>query len=79
MIKAQKTIVFSIEPTQYGWIVRDGTAQLGLFVSQRQALDHAKQRQRILKEKGQQSSVATTVKFPEDRSGGPLHRHWSAP
>ena len=41
----QWTTTFFIEPAQYGWSVRAGTEQLGLFVTQRQALIDVKRRQ----------------------------------
>ena len=60
VVKAQVTTVFSVEPTEYGWSVRDGAKRLGLFVSQRQAIDDVRKRQAALKAKGSASSVEVT-------------------
>lgn len=38
---------FVVEPSDYGWAVRAGTTQLGLFVTQRQALAEVKRRQAL--------------------------------
>ena len=57
---AQETTTFSVEPTEYGWSVSDGAERLGLFVSQRQALDDVKKRRAALKAKGRASSVEVT-------------------
>jgi hypothetical protein len=77
--KPQKITTFSVEPTEYGWMVKDGVASLGLFVSQRQALDDVRKRQRALKAQGRQSSVKVPVSFPEDPTGRRVHPHWSTP
>jgi hypothetical protein len=58
--KAQETTIFSVEPTGYGWSVSDGAKRLGLFVSQRQALDEVKKQRAVLKAKGRASSVEVT-------------------
>ena len=79
MAKSQKITTFSVEPTEYGWMVRDGAASLGLFVSQRQALDDVRKRQRALKAQGRHSSVEVPVSFPEQPNGRRAHSHWSAP
>jgi hypothetical protein len=80
VVKPQETTIFSAEPSQYGWIVSDGAAQLGLFVSERQAIDDVKKRQRTLKKQGQRSSLEVTVIYPEKPSDRPWQRrHWSAP
>ena len=57
--KTPVTTIFSVEPTQS---VSDGATRLGLFVSQRQALDDVRKRQVALKAKGRASSVAVTGK-----------------
>ena len=77
VVKAQVTTVFSVEPTEYGWSVRDGAERLGLFVSQRQALADAKKRQRALKEEGRPSSVEVTGIETEDARGRTARSHWS--
>jgi hypothetical protein len=60
VVKAQEITTFFVEPTQYGWSVRDGAKRLGLFVSQRQAIDDVRKRQAALKAKGRASSVEVT-------------------
>jgi hypothetical protein len=60
VIKAQVTTIFSVGPTEYGWSVSDGAARLGLFVSQRQALDDVRKRRAALKAQGRASSVEVT-------------------
>src|SRR6476619_633996 len=60
VVKASEPTVFFVEPTQYGWSVRDGAKRLGLFVSQRQAIDDVRKRQAALKAKGRASSVEVT-------------------
>jgi hypothetical protein len=57
VIKAQVTTIFSVEPTAYGWSVSDGAMRLGLFVSQRQALDDVRKLPVALKAKGLASSL----------------------
>ena len=77
MAKPQQDTTFSVEPTEYGWMVKDGVASLGLFVSQRQALADAKKRQRALKEEGRRSSVEVTGNETEDARGRTARSHWS--
>ena len=60
MVKTLVTTIFSVEPTGYGWSVSDGAKRLGLFVSQRQAIDDVRKRQAALKAKGRASSVEVT-------------------
>jgi hypothetical protein len=60
VIKAQVTTIFSVEPTAYGWSVSDGAVRLGLFMSQRQALDDVRKRRAALKAKGLASSLEVT-------------------
>ena len=69
VVKAQPTTVFFVEPTQYGWSVRDGAKRLGLFVSQRHALDDVRKRQAALKAKGRASSVEVTGEETEGTRG----------
>ena len=66
---AQETTTFSVEPTEYGWSVSDGAERLGLFVSQRQALDDVKKRRVALKAKGRASSVEVTGEETEGTRG----------
>jgi hypothetical protein len=60
VIKAQVTTIFSVEPTAYGWSVSDGAVRLGLFMSQRQALDEVRKRRAALNAKGLVSSLEVT-------------------
>jgi hypothetical protein len=77
VVNLPKNTIFSIEPSEYGWIVKNGAASLGLFVSQRHALNDVRKRQRALKNQGRQSSVAVTVEYPEDASDRRAHNYWS--
>ena len=54
--------MFFVEPTQYGWSVRIGTEQVGLFLTQRQALQDVKRRRADLEHKGQHSTLVVTGK-----------------
>ena len=60
MVKAQIPTIFSVEPTEYGWSVSDGAVRLGLFVSQRQALDDVRKRRAAVKAKRLSSSLEVT-------------------
>ena len=60
VIKTLVTTIFSVEPTEYGWSVSDGAKRLGLFVSQRQALDDVRKRRAVLKAEGRASGVEVT-------------------
>jgi len=40
--KRSTITTFVVEPTNYGWPVCAGTKRMGLFVTQRQALEEAK-------------------------------------
>jgi hypothetical protein len=60
VIKKQTSIVFSVEPTEYGWSVKEGASQLGLFLTQRHALDDVKRRRTELMTKGRSSTVLVT-------------------
>ena len=60
VVKTLVTTIFSVEPTEYGWSVSDGAKRLGLFVSQRQALDDVRKRRAVLKAEGRASAVEVT-------------------
>jgi hypothetical protein len=49
--------IFVVEQTDYGWSVGIGSTRMGLFVTQRQALDEVKRRRAELTAKGQTSTV----------------------
>ena len=57
MAKRATTTTFVVEHTDYGWSVGTGTERMGLFVTQRQALDEVKKRRAELAAKGHGSSV----------------------
>jgi hypothetical protein len=58
------TTTFVVEHTDYGWSVGAGTERMGLFVTQRQALDAVKKRRAELAAKGQRSTVIVTGSEP---------------
>jgi hypothetical protein len=70
VVKAQATTIFSVELTEYGWSVRDGATRLGLFVSQRQALDDVRKRRAALKTEGRASAVEVIGEEAEGTRGG---------
>jgi hypothetical protein len=49
--------MFYVEATQYGWSVRAGIEQLGLFVTQRQALQDVKRRRAELARQDEHSTL----------------------
>ena len=51
-------IQFQVELTGYGWSVRVGAAQLGLFTTQRQALDEVRRRRTVMNAEGKTSTVS---------------------
>ena len=71
----QSTTTFFIEPTQYGWSVRAGTEQLGLFVTQRQALIDVKRRHAEMQANGQHSMIVTRGQESKHLADGRLPRH----
>ena len=54
------TTVFLVQHTNHGWSVSAGDEGLGLFVTQRQALDDVKKRRGRLTARGQRSTVLVT-------------------
>jgi hypothetical protein len=54
------TTTFLVAPTDHGWAVDAGDERLGLFVTQRQALDYVKKRRARLTANGQRSTVLLT-------------------
>jgi hypothetical protein len=57
MVKNAQVTHFMVEPTEYGWAVRVGSARLALFMSQRQAIADVKRRQKGLRAEGGNSDV----------------------
>jgi len=62
--KRSTITTFVVEPTNYGWSVCAGTERMGLFVTQRQALEEAKKRRAELTAKGQRSTIIVTGSEP---------------
>jgi len=50
-------VKFQVELTGYGWSVRVGAAQLGLFATQRHALDEVRRRRTVMSAEGKTSTV----------------------
>ena len=55
------TTIFVVERISDGWSVSVGEERLGLFATQRQALDDVKKRRAKLTAKGQRSTVLVTA------------------
>ena len=70
MAKKRTPTTFFIEPTHYGWSVRAGTEQLGLFVTQPQALSDVKRRRAALQANGQPSTIVAKGYESEHLAGG---------
>jgi hypothetical protein len=51
---------FHVELTGYGWSVKVGADQLGLFTTQQQALEDVKRRRRAMKVEGRDSTVSVS-------------------
>jgi hypothetical protein len=70
------TTTFLVAPTDYGWSVDAGHERLGLFVTQRQALNDVKKRRAGLTAKGQRSSLVVTGHEAESMSGRYTRSYW---
>jgi len=57
MVTRRIATSFLVEPTIYGWSVCAGTKRLGLFTTQRQALEDVKRLRGELNAKGKRSTV----------------------
>jgi hypothetical protein len=55
-----KKINFFVEPTDHGWSVRAGGERVGLFISQRQAVNDAEKRRAELSAMGRESTLTVT-------------------
>ena len=73
--KRAMTTTFVVENTSYGWSVGAGTKHVGLFVSQRQALDEVRKRRAELTAKGQRSAVVVRGSEPVI-TGGRASRYY---
>lgn len=62
--KRATTTTFVVEHTNYGWSVGAGTERMGLFVTQRQALDEVKKRRAELSAQGRHSTLVVTGSEP---------------
>jgi len=62
--KRVTTTTFVVEPTNYGWSVGCGATRVGLFMTQRQALDAVKKCRAELTAKGQRSTVVVRASDP---------------
>jgi hypothetical protein len=70
------TTTFLVGPTDYGWAVGAGGVRLGLFVTQRQALDDVKKRRARLSADGQRSTLIVTGHETEAMSGRNTRSYW---
>src|SRR5262245_43154958 len=61
MAKRATITTFVVEPTNHGWSVCAGTEGMGLFVTQRQALEEVKRRRAELTAKGQRRDRKSVV------------------
>jgi hypothetical protein len=68
--------MFFVEPTQYGWSVRVGNEQVGLFLTQRQALQDVKKRRADLEQQGQHSTLVVTGMDPGPAPRAVSSRPW---
>ena len=57
MPKQPTTTPFIVEPTAYGWAVRAGTERVGLFMTQRDALNDVKKRCTQVDAQGRRTTV----------------------
>jgi hypothetical protein len=57
MVNREILTSFLVEPTEYGWSVCAGTRRLGLFITQRQALDDVKRLRGELRARGKRSTL----------------------
>jgi hypothetical protein len=65
------TTNFFVEPTDYGWSVRSGSKNVGLFVTQSQALNDVKKRRAKLAAMGHDSTLSVTGSDPK-----PIRPSW---
>jgi hypothetical protein len=75
--KRATTTTFVVEHTNYGWSVGAGTERMGLFVTQRQALDEVKKRRAELAAKGQRSALVVTGSEPVPVGNRTSRPYWS--
>lgn len=69
MSKSQIT-VFTVAPTSFGSAMHDDQSQLGLFLTQRQAIDAANKARAVLSSLGKRSNLVVTGGVKPE----PIHR-----
>jgi hypothetical protein len=57
MVTRQISTSFLVEPTKYGWSVCAGTRRVGLFTTQRHAIEDVKRLRRALRARGKASTL----------------------
>ena len=60
MLRPTRKTDFHIEPADYGWSLRAGRERVGLFISQRQAVNDAERRRAKLGAVGRDSTITVT-------------------
>jgi hypothetical protein len=65
MVTRQISTSFLVEPTKYGWSVCAGSRRLGLFTTQRQALEDVKRLRGELRARGKRSTLVVRGSDPE--------------
>jgi hypothetical protein len=64
MVTRQISTSFLVEPTKYGWSVCAGTRRVGLFTTQRQALEDVKRLRGELRARGKRSTLVVRGSDP---------------
>lgn len=67
---------FFVEPTVYGWSVRDDTERLGLFTTQQLALNSVQKRRVELMAKGKLSRVVVTGSETQEEADRAARPRW---
>ena len=78
MRKPTETIDFFVEPSAYGWTVREDDTQLGLFATQRQAINSVKKRQAELTAMSKESRVVVTGHESEADAARATRHGWKS-
>jgi len=64
MVTRQISTSFLVEPTKYGWSVCAGTRRVGLFTTQRHAIEDVKRLRRALRARGKASTLVVRGSDP---------------
>jgi hypothetical protein len=64
MVTPQISTSFLVEPTKYGWSVCAGTRRVGLFTTQRQAIEGVKRLRGELRARGKRSTLVVRGSDP---------------